>query len=1689
MLPLIRLALALLLGGWLALGGGPRLQAAAPRTVRVALFPHAPGCFLNEGGKPAGLMVDILEDVARQEGWRLEYRMVPWAESLELARRGEVDLVTTVARLPEREAYLRFGQEPAFRIWTLLYTAKDRHLADVRELEGQVVAIMRNDMNARNFQAFTQQVGVRCVFQEHGTFGEVLQAVEAGRAQAGVTSNLYGYGVEHTFRVQRMPQVFSPFPVYFASGLEAPGDVLEALDRYIREGHLTADSGYHRAIERWLNPQDLHTLPAWARWGGGALLTLLGATGLTILIVRRQVRRATATIRALQGELEQELEVRRRSEGRMAALAQLNADFLFACHHAEAAFLDREWITESFFTLTGYTPEALEAHGCWLFAVHPEDRPAVEAAYASLAEGQRDARTFRLLGADGQVHWVETRVEVTPSDLAPGTLRRLGSVRDITSQVLAEQRLAESLQELRAVYDQSPVMLCVVNEDRRVVFANQAVLAFAGRPEEAVLARRLGSLLGCPHATEGSEGCGSSADCPRCPLLQAVEATLRSGTPFQAVEQHLAAADPAQPTRVLLGSGSQIQGCAGPQVLISLQDITALHHAQVSVTRAEARSRALLVANPDLMFLFSRDGVVLDHKADASDRLLVPPEAFLGRPVRETLPPALATLTEERIGACLATGTPQVYEYDLQQGGPAWYEARMVPCGPEAVLAIVRDVTARHEAQALLARTEERLRLALEATSDGLWDWDLVSGALYWSPRCFTMLGYPEDHRMADVRQWESMVHPEDRPWVMAEVQRQIAERGGFQVEFRYLQADGSPLWVLGRGAAVARDAEGRTTRMVGTHQDLSERRAAEAALREREERLRLLAAVTEEGLVVHERGRILDANDSALQLYRADSLEDLLRHPLEDLVSPGAREMARRYHQDEQDRIYEIQARRLDGSEFPSRIHVRPMRWQGRLVRVTSVQDLTQVQNLEAEVLRREQRLEALLHNLPGVVYLMRVRPDGSSRFDYISPRVTEVFGLSSDPDHPDWDLGAHVHPEDRDRFLASIQQAIQHRDPWTFDGRLRLPGERVRWFHAQSFPVTDGEDLLFHGLLLDTTDRMTALEALVDSEARLQATFEQAAVGMILADLTGRTLQSNRSAQAILGRSAAALSVCTVADLTHPEDFPQELPLIEAVRSGAREEYLLEKRVLRPDGTSLWVEVHVSRIFEPNRQRTRFLAVINDIDARKRAELALAESEARFRSLFHTHSAPFLLIDPSSGAIVDANPSALAYYGYTAEEMRALHISDINVLPPEEAAQERERAFRNEQNYFIFPHRLKSGEVRTVEVHSAPVRFGERSLLFSIIHDITDRMEVEDALRSSERRFRILMNASNDAIFLHGITPTGPTAMAEVSQATCELLGYRREELIHLSPRQIIASEDQPREAETFAQLSARGRLTFDRTLIRKDGSRVPVEISSQLVEVDHQPMVLSIARDVSERKRAQALDTVTEGILAKGRMAAYIAHEINSPLAGIKNAFLLLGDAIPKDHPHHRYVALIHQEISRISNIVKMMYELYRPTSAAPTDILLESLLQDVATLLAPKMRTHQVTLKVELPDPGLRATVASDLLRQILFNLLQNAAEATPPKGSLTCRALQRGDRLQVEVSDEGPGIAEDLSERVFEAGFSTKHAVGTQMGLGLGLGSARKLAQGLGGALTFANHPGEPGCTFTLDLPLVQQEPH
>jgi PAS domain S-box-containing protein len=286
---------------------------------------------------------------------------------------------------------------------------------------------------------------------------------------------------------------------------------------------------------------------------------------------------------------------------------------------------------------------------------------------------------------------------------------------------------------------------------------------------------------------------------------------------------------------------------------------------------------------------------------------------------------------------------------------------------------------------------------------------------------------------------------------------------------------------------------------------------------------------------------------------------------------------------------------------------------------------------------------------------------------------------------------------------------------------------------------PIRDSEGRIVAAINVwrDISEIKSVQKAVEEERSRLKAIIEHMPLGVAVADASGKLVIKNEAFEKIF--SYSMLPTSSIKEYSewktyHPEDKselkPEEHAMAKALLSG---EVVPGDEVVirRGDGSHGTLISSAAPVKDENGKLIGAVSIVTDISERKNAEEALAESEARYRSLFKDNNAPMLLIDPSTGDIVDANQAAFKYYGYGDEDLLKMKIFDINTLSREKVKSEMSRAISGVERRFDISHRLANGEVRDVEVYSGPIFIRGRPLLYSIINDVSNRKRIEEELK----------------------------------------------------------------------------------------------------------------------------------------------------------------------------------------------------------------------------------------------------------------------------------------------------------------------------------------------------------------------
>jgi len=569
------------------------------------------------------------------------------------------------------------------------------------------------------------------------------------------------------------------------------------------------------------------------------------------------------------------------------------------------------------------------------------------------------------------------------------------------------------------------------------------------------------------------------------------------------------------------------------------------------------------------------------------------------------------------------------------------------------------------------------------------------------------------------------------------------------------------------------------------------------------------------------------------------------------------------------------------------------------------------------------------------------------------------------------------------------------------------------------------------------------------------------------------------------------------------HPDHQDTVLRLLDDVRQrqGAGS-VLAEVQVRHKEGREMWVEFSATPLRGPTGEFAGAVGISRDVTDRKRAEGQLRDSEHRFHAMFRGHSAVMLLIDPQSGAILDANTAAQDFYGYPLDTLRSMAIQDVNMLAADEVAEQRRWAVHEQQSFFVFPHRLANGGIRTVEVHSSPITIGGRVILFSIIHDITERQRAEEKLRDSLQTSADIVRSIPSGFFVYQFQPPARLMLLSANPEAERLTGIRAEQWLGREFNEIWPAGR--KLGITDAYLNAlRSGVPFETEDLQYSDKRLSGAYRIRAFALSHDRLAVAF-EDVTERKRAeaererlQAQLTQAQKMESVGRLAGGVAHDFNNMLQAILgNVELALQETAPTDAVRGN-LEEIRESAQRSADLTRQLLAFARKQTIAPKVFDLNESVEAALKMLR-RLIGEAIDL-VWLPGRRL-GPVKMDPTQvgQVLANLCVNARDAIAGVGKITIETAsvtihetelagqpdaEAGDYVRLTVSDTGCGMDQETLASLFEPFFTTKE-VGR--GTGLGLATVLGIVQQNRGFVRVTSEPNR-GTTFYLYWPRYHGE--
>ncbi len=655
------------------------------------------------------------------------------------------------------------------------------------------------------------------------------------------------------------------------------------------------------------------------------------------------------------------------------------------------------------------------------------------------------------------------------------------------------------------------------------------------------------------------------------------------------------------------------------------------------------------------------------------------------------------------------------------------------------------------------------------------------------------------------------------------------------------------------------------------------------------------------------------------------------------------------------------------------------------------------------------------------------------------LNERCTEIFGYSLEELMPVsldvWQ--ALFHPADRQRANELLNKNFSRElNYYECETRMRHKKGHWVWVLDRGKVVTwaeDGKPLRMSGTLADISERKRVEAELIQKKTLLESTFRAVPDALVITDIKRKIVQCNPGALHTFGYQTEELlggetRIFYASDAEFAREGERRFNLNA---EEMQKPYIVDYR--RKNGETFLGETLGTAIRDPEGQVLGYLGLVRDVSERMRAEQELLEREEIYHALFENNHSAMLLIDPEDGTIVDVNPAACRFYGYSRPEILQRKIFDLNLLSETEIRKKmgEARAAGQELN---FQHRLASGEIRDVEVHCGPILIHGRELLCSMVYDVTTRKYVEETLHVSERKHKHLAEVSPSGIW----QADSAGKATYISPRWSEIIGIPAEDALGAGWTENLHPEDRERMRREWNPAARKGEIfRAECRFVRPDGATIWT-LNVAAPERDELGKIVGwvgTITDISELKQTeQALRENEERLSASLQEKEVLLREIHHR---VKNNLQIISSLLQLQARQGtpEIVSALAESERRVKVMAHLHEKLYQSEDLKYIDThgFLCSLVDDIrASQLNPDLPVAY-TQNIEQIELSLDQAI---LVGQIFSELLSNAIKhAFPDKSggeiSISLRRTAPG-QLELSLADNGVGLPDDFDSSKSES---------------------------------------------------------
>jgi PAS domain S-box-containing protein len=424
-------------------------RSIAEINIKVGVYQNKPLVFIDEMGQVRGLYIDILEAIASKEGWKVDYVECLWPECLKMLEKGSIDLMTDIAFSEERNKKYAFTNETLLSNWGQVYKRKGINLNSVLDLHNKKFCGVKGDIYYECIGSLAERFDIKLEYTDVMDYADVLELINKGSLDAGITSRLYGIMHEKNYpNIEKTPIICCPIELRFALPKDGKHTsyLIEKIDEKLRRFKANHNSIYYRSLDHWIGSVNISVTPSWLKWsmiGGGFLLLLLI---VMIVLLRTTVNIKT---RALKEEIEKRKKAERLIRESEAKFRNLVTKSLAGVYLIQDGVF--KYCNPKLAEIFGYKVEELIDKKGPKDLSHPDDWHIVERNLKRRLSGEIDSihYSFRGITKDKRIINVEVYGSKTEYKGRPAII---GTLLDITDRIRAERGIKERMEELENFY-------------------------------------------------------------------------------------------------------------------------------------------------------------------------------------------------------------------------------------------------------------------------------------------------------------------------------------------------------------------------------------------------------------------------------------------------------------------------------------------------------------------------------------------------------------------------------------------------------------------------------------------------------------------------------------------------------------------------------------------------------------------------------------------------------------------------------------------------------------------------------------------------------------------------------------------------------------------------------------------------------------------------------------------------------------------------------------------------------------------------------------------------------------------------------------------------------------------------------------------------------------------------------------